>query len=228
MAIQLTDSFIASRGNDNYKVAAQQVQDFLQPFEEGTIMVFYQSSPPTGWKNLNIEFTIPRLYNGAWSGDAHVVSGRMNFQSALANRRVPIPSHSHGASRGTHNHGGGNAGHNHGGTESNHTHSSSGGNHLHEYYIGGQYNAPQDDIWTRDDKIDTSIPKHNWGKASGGSASLNTGGATGFSFSNHGAITLSCSSTSAGISVSSAGGDSRINWEVKYCDVILCEKLPNY
>ncbi len=223
MTIDINDTFLMDRNEKNYRVPGEQIKDYFQPFEPGTIMVFYQSTPPTGWKNLNVEFTIPRTYNGEWTGDAHVMTGG-NFQDILKSRRVPIPSHTHGTNRGSHTHSGGNAGHTHGGTESSHAHSSGNANHTHEYIIGGQEEKRPNDIFVRAPAPDMS-KLHSFGNSSGGNPSVGSSGASGFGFSDAGEQTLSCSTSSGGLTVSYSGGSSAIDWAVKYCNVILCEKL---
>jgi hypothetical protein len=231
MTVQNDDQYIVCRNEANYRITAERLKQELGGERTDTIMAFYQSVAPYGWEQLNdSEYesnSIPRIYSPDVIKTPQYVTGG-NFTSTLAVRRVPVPSHSHAFTDNKHGHSASTYKHNHGVTDPGHAHSSLGGNvglHQHTTGQGGKKSGPDNRMWRAEDPGNplTGSILYNADSGTGGGGALPSSTINVTINAATGSSTTSGAKTGVSINDST---DNTNNFTVKYCDVILCRKLP--
>lgn len=232
-------SFIKSGGTASEFLKANGSTDsnsyLTQAFPSGTLMLFQQTSAPTGWtKQTTHSDKALRVVTGTVGS-----GGTSSFSSVFSSRTIPLPSHTHDGSTSvestSHTHSGSG---NTGGESNNHTHTFSGSgrtgddspDHSHGYTApevtqetsGGSSTRPRRAVGANTGGAST---RHQHDFSFGGTtAGISAGHYHGFSFTTAGQSTTHNHTYTTNTPTYSGTIGNTIDFSVAYVDLIIASK----
>lgn len=225
MTVQTTDQYVVCRNDLNYRITAERIKTELGGEKAGIIMAFYQSAAPHGWVQLadsqyKVGSTV-KTYKSIQSNPMFSSAGG-NLQDIMKTRVVPIPAHSHTFTDRGHGHGGSAMAHSHGVNDPQHNHVTTSSGSSTDYASTNDANIalPNSSIYS---DVETSVESNT----SQNESLLSTRKTTGSSTTGITVNAVSKSGTSSaaktGLSINDSADNSN-NFNIKYCNVILCKK----
>jgi len=225
MTVKRPDHYIICRNDLNYRITADRLKKELGGEQPGAVMAFYQSAAPHGWEQLadsqyEIGSTV-KTYNSIQSQPLYSSVGG-TLSDIMKTRTIPTPAHSHTFTDRGHSHGNSTMTHSHGVTDPMHNHTFSRSVSSTDFRSTNDTNIelPNSSIYS---DVETNVESNTTQTGSLLSTRASTGSSrTGVTVNN-----ASKSGTSAGAKTGltiNNSADNSNNFNIKYCNVILCKK----